>query len=97
MAGTTILGMSSLESRLMRIAERQYEQACKQLVPIARINSAAVASALEAFDHSDPEEAVFAAQAIGYAFAQLVHLHRANLCLAMDYEMLSAEAVREHS
>ena len=86
---------STLERKLLSVAEEQFAAACRQLTPIARINAAAVVSVLEAdvFDHNDPEEAHYAAQAVAFGFAQLVHLHRSLVLLAIDYEHLSATGV----
>jgi hypothetical protein len=81
---------SPLEERLMRRAESQFAATCKQLEIGARLNASAISAACDAFNHSDTEEQHFAPQAVAYGYTQLVHLHRALVLLAIDYEFLSA-------
>jgi len=81
------------ESPSLQAAECQYAQACKELIPIARVNAAAVISNIEAFDHRDEEEAVFAPQAVAFGYLQLLHLHRINLLLSIAGELAAAEVL----
>jgi len=82
-----------LESRLMRRAEEQFGNACRQLEVGAKLNAAAIDAVLTpyTFDHSDKGgEALYAPQAVAYGYAQLIHALRAVQILCIDYECLSA-------
>jgi hypothetical protein len=83
---------SPLPAAQIAVADAQFATSCKQLVSIARINAAAVEAVLEpgTFDHGSEAEQHYAADAIAYGYAQIVHSLRCFQLLALDYECINA-------
>jgi hypothetical protein len=93
MAGTTILGMSSLESRLMQASADQFAAALRYQATIADISRSGVSACLDTFCHSDPAEAHYAPQSIAMGIASLRLLLIPLTMHAVDLECLNATGV----
>ena len=78
-----------MERQLQRSANK-FAEALQYQSSIARINSAAVTSCLDAFDHNDAHERQFAPDAVAMGIASLRLLMTPLTCHSIDLELISA-------
>lgn len=70
------------------------------LVPVARVNCAAIEAVLDpasGFDHNDPEDRHFAPEAVALGMRQLALLLAPLTCYAVGLELQAAERERQQA
>ena len=82
-----------METTLEIRAGEKFAEGLQFLSITAGLNREAVCACLDAFDHSDPEQAHYAPQSVAFAYRGLVELKRLLVIAAGDLE--DARAVRE--